>query len=84
MQSVDTANQHRRRHVSSGRVAILMLASLQTNCSEISGLTRLTNPRGSTMSESASPDVVARLDRLDQKVGQLLELIAKQKTIKDS
>jgi hypothetical protein len=35
------------------------------------------------MSESELPEVVARLDRLDQKVERLLDLMIKQKTIKD-
>lgn len=35
------------------------------------------------MSESEVPEVVARLDSLERKVGQLLDLIIKSKTIKD-
>jgi Helix-turn-helix domain len=34
------------------------------------------------MSEIESPDVAARLDRLDRMVSQLLDLVIKQKTIK--
>jgi hypothetical protein len=45
--------------------------------------TRSTNPEGGTMSESEVTEVVARLDRLDQKVGQLLDLLVRQRTIKD-
>src|ERR1700722_14434216 len=51
--------------------------------SQVSGLTRLTSTRENTMWEWELPEVVARLDRIDQKVGQLIDLITKQKTIKD-
>jgi hypothetical protein len=35
------------------------------------------------MSESEVPEVVARLDRLDRKVEQLLDLLVKQRTVKE-
>lgn len=35
------------------------------------------------MSESELPEVVARLDRLDRKVGQLIDLITSQRTVKE-
>jgi hypothetical protein len=84
MQSGDAVNQPYRRYAMSVRDTMSILASRENQRSTTSGITRLTNPRGSIMSESLSPEVVARLDRHDLKVGQLLELIAKQKTIKDS
>jgi Helix-turn-helix domain len=83
MQSVDAVNQPYRRYAMSVRDTMSMLASRENHRSTTSGITRSTNPRGSTMSESEMPDVVARLDQLDRKVGQLLDLITKQKTIKD-
>jgi hypothetical protein len=61
----------------------MVLSARQTKSSTMSGLTRSTNLRGNTMSEWELPEVVARLERIDQKVGQLIDLITKQKTIKD-